>query len=747
MKFYQACYGKPGNNWELLNCSQDTPMMMATFFEKIGSSCTPQNIGAENSVTASGEPLCLYEIISNENIVCVLKAQYGDRDNFGRPKMYAHGFMFEAEDVLKNPNEILSIGDENFKFSMEDTRNIPGELSRIDVESAAISEEGFRKLLACVYYLLESPTDFPFYILCNNNTAEIKGIICGVLQALPYSLRSKLSFSNANSLQYANFKRIMFVDKVPNGEYYYSIEEEKTNLELPEELYQNSLYLNSIMMSRSEYEQYCETIHHTLQNMHCSFDAGYAATYLADMISKGIDFLYSKEDSELVQALLYVLSKMPCQSSFIDNYLAEILRILELRSLYVGENIMQIIEMLCENTESINLVQNYKTIKVKSLIESGQQEIIEFLSDQYVKGQEVFEDWCSYVLKVEGGIAHLLEFYKKKILLCTNFFEVIKLHKETQKYSLSSELILTFKTQCFSVAKKQTRVQVIRESNYEQVLEEFQSIYTALIGEAAIESQGMLEEIKQTFWSNFKFEYFSFEKRCITNCKTMIIDEEQKCELLKGLVSLYDAIGAYGDGTADYADVEDCLKIIDNTLKGTSKHEEIIPIVQEYVLKHLKKEKERHFNFWTVLACLGGKQKNPIYKFVKWKLPVILDVECFGNAFSESARMRESADRILVWMIGSDPKSGFLSKIEDNPELYKTIKKEIKILQEYKKQQIAEEKMKEKERRKLEKMSNRNSQQEQDDDFVVLDVEEVMQKKEVTPKKKGIFSVLDKIKK
>ena len=128
MKFYQACYGKPSNNWELFNVSPDASVLHSSIFEKHGKACTPENIGVENTVNSDGSNLCLYEIIPDEKAVCILRAQYGERDNFGRPKMFAHGFVLEGDNVLSDPSSVLTISDDNFNFSTEATRVPPAEL-------------------------------------------------------------------------------------------------------------------------------------------------------------------------------------------------------------------------------------------------------------------------------------------------------------------------------------------------------------------------------------------------------------------------------------------------------------------------------------------------------------------------------------------------------------------------------------------------------------------------------------------
>ena len=126
MRFFQASYGKPDNiNWKLFNLSPGIPQDMCDFFEKVGTRNAPQNLNPQDMRDEAGNPLLLREICSQDRIIGLTQVQYGEVDNTGRPKITAHGFLFSADDhVLRDPNEILSVSDENFTFGSQATNPV-----------------------------------------------------------------------------------------------------------------------------------------------------------------------------------------------------------------------------------------------------------------------------------------------------------------------------------------------------------------------------------------------------------------------------------------------------------------------------------------------------------------------------------------------------------------------------------------------------------------------------------------------
>ena len=246
MRFFQASYGKPDNiNWKLFNLSPGIPQDMCDFFEKVGTRNAPQNLNPQDMRDEAGNPLLLQEICSQDRIIGLTQVQYGEVDNTGRPKITAHGFLFSADDhVLRDPNEILSVSDENFTFGSQATNPVdslqyePRFTLASAMETAGLSENNLLKLMACVNISLVSQTDYPLFLLDCREEQRMKAVMYCIYMSLPYSLRYLLSFSNANNFSRSLCKSISFVRQAPAGAYWYHLDNGETNVEL-EDIGQN----------------------------------------------------------------------------------------------------------------------------------------------------------------------------------------------------------------------------------------------------------------------------------------------------------------------------------------------------------------------------------------------------------------------------------------------------------------------------------------------------------------------------
>ncbi len=716
MKCYQACYGKPGNNWQLLNVSKDTPPYMVSFFENLGNSCTPQNIGTDVLLDANNNPVVLYELISSENIVCVLRAKYGDRDNFGRPKMFAHGFMTEAENLLNDPAEILSIDDSNFHYSDDETADIAPELLFSDKLSlsSAISISGIDKdkwnlMMKCVYAMLSSPTDYPLYIKCNGDLNTIKATIYCVLYALPISLRYLLSFSNANSLSYAKFKRIMFVDKINSGDMFFDLDTGATNLssELTEvEQYQDRFlsYYAFASMPEDQFPMYCNTIQSTLDQLSFGYVSSIDEINLAHTIVEGIEPIAKLNDEELTKFLLKTLVASPLQNKFVDDYIADILYLFDEHSIVPNDTIMKRLELRNDKTPSENYVEAYKKIRMRVLLSKGSSEVISFLNEQYGKSKSIFDEWYQLIIGIPDGKEAIYKFFEIKIKSCSTAEIAKKLFKEVRIYCGGTDL----DSICFKKWVQITKESIFRTSiiygDFEYELNNFRSQVKEFAGD---DDHGWTDrtiiDIKKEYWNHFDYSEFEFNSKCISNCKAMYNSDNYDSSIAL-LIDLYEAVQSYErfGANANYYTVEKALiAFINRNQLRSSQYSEIAPKIKKYVFDALcQRDGHRHFCTWLTIIQLEKSTGNPIPQFIKFDLPVVCDPNCFERAFRESPRMKEIALDLKNW----------LNVAIDNAERYqlssddvKILKKDLKAIDDYGKELVAEERQRMREQRKQER--------------------------------------------
>lgn len=745
MVFYQACYGKPGNNWQLLNVSKETPPHMVSFFESLGNGCTPQNIGTDVLIDKNGNQFFLYELISAENTICILRAKYGERDSFGRPKMFAHGFLFPAEGGYKNPADFLSISDSNFHFSDVETTSIPALLKydeKINLGDAAricqMDTQKWQQLMKCVYVMLSSPTDYPFYIRCNGDLNTTKAAIMCILSALPYSLRYQISFSNANSLSYAEFKRIMFVETVPDGSAYFDLISGETNLnteinEIDQYPEKYSTCHAFCSMPIDQFADYCNSIQKVLDQLSFSYITEIDETNLAHLYVMGLDNVDNLSDSDFMKFLLELLVRSPMQNAFADDFITRVLEKFDERALIPTESMFKRIELRSDKTTSADFIEVYKRIRMRALLSKGSEEVLSFLAEQYRKSKSIFSEWTQLIQSIPGGKENIELFFENRIKICKSYEEVIRINTDVLSFCGDCDrLKKSILTRVFNIAKEKVISSSLSHADYSYELKSLSSCIETVNSPYKI---GIRDEIVFEFWRNFDYSMFEFSHKCIENCKSMIPNKnaalrdpsDQRAFIKSSNISLlsdiYDAVSKYRSGfgvssygVSSYWEVEKSVATFNEKKQLQSQEsEKIMRTLKEFLYKSMfNSDGDRHFCMWLSFIRLGGKIANPIPYFIRWKLPVVCDPECFEMAFKESTRMREIKQSIKKWLV----------EVIEDPECYrvsadyiKILKRDLKVIEDYAKELAADEKRKEKEQRKAEKKSDRFST----DDYFVDD--------------------------
>lgn len=720
MEFYQACYGKPANNWQVLNVSPGTPPQMLSFFENIGNGCTPQNMGTDVLLDAQGAPVDLFELISGEHTLCLLKARYGERDSFGRPKMFAHGFMFPAQGSYADPNGILAVSDANFRFSKEETAAIPEGLALdapLDIDAAmrrcGLTENTYKTLLACVYLVLSSAADLPLYVRCENAVDRIKAAIYCILSALPVSLRYQLSFSNANSFPYAKFKRVMFVDRVPAGAYYLDIETGETNLqrelqqieESPEKFPSYYVFLKS---SRREFAAYCRKIEEIRCQLLKPYDAELEDVDLAHELTNTLSDVNRKTDAELSRYLLELLIKLPLQNTAADDYICGLLTLLERRSIQPAETILKRLEQRVDHTASPDLVEVYKKIVLLALMSGGDSDTVEFLDQQYRKGMTVFSEWAGAVKATSGGDAIIRQFYKQLMESAASSERVNTIRTEALRFvpddgTLSDAAAARI---CALSAAQLVRLDVT-VSRVQPVFHELERALSEIPGAECSKAEAA-DRLKTDFWENFRFSSCRYTDAFIENMRYLHVEEGvstaawEKQSNVDCLVRIYDAV--IGDRSAACTDeryiaVEKELRRFrqENTLSPADR-ETAVDLIRRLVVDAMApREGRQHFCFWLELCTLSDGAANPVLQMMRWGLPVVCEADRFSAALYESHRMQAIGGDIRHWL------NELLDKREEygfDSDRIKTLKTLSKTVAEYQKDVEAAMKSRAKEERK-----------------------------------------------
>ncbi len=214
-KFYQACFSHPAGEWTLLNSSEDIPSEMLNFFQAAESA---------NQTVNSVDSECMFEIISKNGTVGIVRVQYGlTEPERGRTIFFSRGFLFQdAYNLLKNPNDLLCIANSNFDLDVtewNDYREIsakPGAVVRecaersaaiplflkktkpftIDtcLEKCGFDREAYIHFIEYVtLFVLTSEKEVSLFIRTDGTEEQARALLFLLYSSVPYSLREKIT--------------------------------------------------------------------------------------------------------------------------------------------------------------------------------------------------------------------------------------------------------------------------------------------------------------------------------------------------------------------------------------------------------------------------------------------------------------------------------------------------------------------------------------------------------------------------
>ena len=721
MRFFQASYGKPDNiNWKLFNLSPGIPQDMCDFFEKVGTRNAPQNLNPQDMRDEAGNPLLLREICSQDRIIGLTQVQYGEVDNTGRPKITAHGFLFSADDhVLRDPNEILSVSDENFTFGSQATNPVdslqyePRFTLASAMETAGLSENNLLKLMACVNISLVSQTDYPLFLLDCREEQRMKAVMYCIYMSLPYSLRYLLSFSNANNFSRSLCKSISFVRQAPAGAYWYHLDNGETNVEL-EDIGQNPDQYPFLYRLReygaARFDTYCQQLQAKLDEMQLSWSQDYETLKMADVMLDGLAFLQKKDDHKLTRFLFETVSYAPLQNQKVDDYLAQVLKIYAERGLVPNEILLKKLQVRALKTSSAAYGEIYRHMQASSLIQQGQSEVSAFLAQQSNENPEEFRKWCTYLEKFDNGHEMAGGYYTFRVSQSTSLDDLLETVREGHRYldtKAFSEAILD-KIQNF------TRQAFTREFTGPDSCVEIQEACDHALSEcfpqmSRQEIEGILCSLIDEYWDRFRFETFQFTSVKMTNYQTMASESHPTCQKVERLIRFYEELmeAERNISAFPYQLADTLSQLFDNQSFTPRECDVLVPMIQKLVCTHLRARTNRDFVFWFNVADLTARDNSAgMEQMLRWNLPVLTDDDCFESALQEQGLL-QNLDLIIRLIGDGKNRTGLLGKLDPRSDEFKLMKRrQVRLLnlqQEFEKVEKQRAKSEEKHRRQQEK--------------------------------------------
>lgn len=236
-KFYQACYTRVGgadrnSGWQLTNTSPDFPAKLLNAFEQRQKGNEP--VGRTTPRNVKGEFLCALELSCEADAVSLTRIQYGVPCH-GREGLYSHGFLFpNAYELLKDPNRILSLSEENFCFHgdrpdpeqalelyLQRTARIPDALAwgqgwtlERALERTGMKQRSYKEFVCCLYGSWAKSAKTTIYVKTDGTDEMARAMMYLTYVSLPYSMRTKLT---ASTFPDAKNVTMVLTHELPDG--------------------------------------------------------------------------------------------------------------------------------------------------------------------------------------------------------------------------------------------------------------------------------------------------------------------------------------------------------------------------------------------------------------------------------------------------------------------------------------------------------------------------------------------------
>lgn len=713
MEYCRASYGKPDNiNWEIYDVSDNITPDMLEFYRKIGTMQAPDNIDKNNFLdeNGKGKDLRIYEIISEDGIVCFSQAFYkmGAVDNNGRKTMISKGIMFDKTmHALSSPEKVMAINPVSF-----DSCGINSSLiydAEYSLENALdvlqIDYQKIVNMMSCVYMLLKDTMNDTLFIACNEPYEKFRPLAYIIYSFLPFSMRYSLKITTLNQYNHQG-KNIVFTDKVLSNVTFYDIEEGKSSIEKykMDEVIQNEFLLQKIAENPQAFNsEYCILLQQQLEKMGIPDTIDFDELKLADILSKGKNYYQSKENMELLKFALEIISTAPVGNNYIDEYITNLLEEIYSRKIAVNESILKRISFRNEKTSYKGLTKIAEKMEVDLLTSKSETEVIQFLEHLRLVKEAKFNKYIAYIKETENGEKIIIDYYISQINKCRTREEIHRQWDECNDYIQNKELKQCINKSLFNITKKKLIDSFESGKSCARILEEYTSDVRHISPKVSKERMNEVRAaMMDSYWNVFDIKMFRFNACDIENYICMEKEDNRKYLGIIPLIELYNMVQKYYNyETREF--MFSLEKHIEKFQRNSFDVEEKIyinKIIQKYIVETLPYEfRCEHFVFWYKVADLNSNNMeyvNPFKNMIDWKLPVICNEDCFYDAL-ESTRMESHIEEYMDKLHGSRHIDGCLKMLDSKSREYSLLSNRVKCMEEYLKEREKEKKRKNRE--------------------------------------------------
>lgn len=550
MKHYQICFTRLSgqeskDGWQAVNASEGlTQTTIASFTRFQNGNITPPVFDKEDM-----QDQMVTELQSDgEHVFYTMIKCNAAADDRGRSIMFAHSFVFDAEEFILVPQAVLGLSKANFKFDVASTCTMPQALDVCEhvtlpecIRTLGLSGHNYNTLIKCVYSVLDGKANNSLHIVCDCKSDTIRRYMTCIYMALPYEFRRKISFSTYD-FNNGVTKTIIFDRPGKSEGVYYLIPETE----------ENNILTESFKKRFSKYEFLCAVPN----NYDSGFDGdsyfkalesklalfGSARTTVFELYKIADDLIKYDQAGEMnvtAEARCVRLNELlsaPIRHVYVDQLIVNVLSEIIKSNVELNDVLFEKLCRKLEITQSSELRHVGCLYIFVKLVHMNIEDAAKYLFSAYTnRASETFVQLKQILNENEKGCMILNRFYAEHVAGATSaaYEDIRSLYNETAGLAMKTDALLSSINQKVLLYAKKCSQEGLSPDEYMERVNALSS--EVLVGQPEVKAR-IDAAAKKYYWESF--DYTGLDLKAPGHYNAVLIDNDAICAAIKGAYEL-----------------------------------------------------------------------------------------------------------------------------------------------------------------------------------------------------------------
>ncbi len=542
-----------GVGWRVVNESNELNETAVSAFSKIQNGNTKSPVfdkeDAEKKITV--------ELTVDEDSDSVfftrIKSDSGV-DEAGRSIMFANGFVGSLYEFVRDPLSLLCIDTSNYRFSIEETVDMPSTIVMKDkfslkdaIDSVGFTEEDFHLFARSIYYVVTGNSmNSTIQIVCDCTEETMAKYMFIIYKLLPCELRKKVTFSSYMT-QMSFPKLILFTRTLKDKNIpYIDINKHRMNVigaDVDDELKARYKFIDTAANNCWESGS-SDGLFRDIEDQLKLFGIRETSDlYLYRVASNYLRFLQTpagEHKPKVLTSRLHELLNIPNPNAYVDEQIQNVFSEIVKYNVEVSEKLSNKIMKRIAKTDNQELKESGSRFVCNTMLAMSPEEAAKNLYDNYPdKGGADFQRIENILMESSEGqaiIDHMWVFAAEAVPATRE--GIIDFYQATETVTNRS----TVETALKSIVMRYIDEVSKKNNDIKSVTDEVND----LIGEISLEKyrEEINNSIKRGFWDNFKFSKYENEsfEHLYDEINECLIDENDKCHafgLMAGIIDKF----------------------------------------------------------------------------------------------------------------------------------------------------------------------------------------------------------------